>query len=83
MLAFPCNARDAQPAQPDVGLTTMTEVVLLVYLVRRKLFRSHPFFIGYILAAILQSIALALAYKHGDTKTTRPGSRAGLARLWL
>ena len=64
------------------ALTTMTELVLLVYLVRRKLFRSHPFFIGYILAAILQSIALALAYRAWGYEATRPGSRSGLARLW-
>lgn len=44
------------------ALTTITEVVLFVYLVRRKLFRSHPFFSAYILAAILQSALLVAAY---------------------
>ena len=44
------------------ALTTITELVLFVYLVRRKLFRSHPFFSAYILAAILQSTLLVAAY---------------------
>jgi len=45
------------------ALTTITELILLVYLVRRKLFLSLPFFSAYILAAILQSILMAAAYR--------------------
>jgi len=44
------------------ALTTITEVILFVYLVRRKLFRSLPFFSVYILATILQSVLMAAAY---------------------
>jgi len=45
-----------------VALTTITELILLVYLVRRKLFRSHPVFSAYILGAILQSVLMAATY---------------------
>src|SRR5271157_4879959 len=44
------------------ALTTATELILLVYLVRRKLFRSHPFFSAYILIAVLQSALMAATY---------------------
>ena len=44
------------------ALTTITELILVVYLVRRKLFRSHPFFFAYILAVILQSVLMAATY---------------------
>ncbi len=44
------------------ALTTATELILLVYLVRRELFRSHPFFSAYILAAVLQSFLIAVTY---------------------
>ncbi|MGC0779819.1 MAG: hypothetical protein WCD68_21685 [Candidatus Acidiferrum sp.] len=44
------------------ALTTITELILLVYLLRRKLFRSHPFFSAYILIAILQSVLMAATY---------------------
>jgi len=43
-------------------LTTITELVLLVYLLRRKLFRSHPVFSAYILIVILQNVLGAVAY---------------------
>lgn len=44
-------------------LTTLLEGMLLVLLVRRKLYRSHPAFSLYILTALLQSIMVASAYK--------------------
>jgi len=44
------------------ALTTITEVVLFVYLVRRKLFRSHTIFCAYIAAAILQSFLMVGMY---------------------
>lgn len=44
------------------ALTTITELVLFVYLVRRKLFRSHPVFSAYILGAILQSFLMVATY---------------------
>ncbi len=44
------------------ALTTTTELILLVYLVRRELFRSHPFFFAYILGAVLQSGLMAVTY---------------------
>ena len=46
----------------ELALTTMTELVLFVYLVRRKLFRSHPVFSVYILIVILQNALMAAAY---------------------
>ncbi|HKM79496.1 MAG TPA: hypothetical protein VJY15_00840 [Candidatus Acidoferrum sp.] len=44
------------------ALTTITELILLVYLLRRGLFRSHPVFSAYILAVILQSVLMAATY---------------------
>ncbi len=44
------------------ALTTLTELILLVYLVRRRHFRSHPFFSAYILSVILQSVLMAASY---------------------
>lgn len=44
------------------ALTTITEVILLVYLVRRKLLRSYPVFSTYILIVILQSVLMAATY---------------------
>ncbi len=44
------------------ALTTLTELILLVYLVRRKHFRSHPVFSAYILCAILQSVLMVATY---------------------
>jgi hypothetical protein len=46
----------------ELALTTITELVLLVYLVRRKLFRSHPVFSVYILIVLLQNVLIAAAY---------------------
>jgi hypothetical protein len=45
-------------------LTTLLEMVLLVYLLRRRLYASHPAFFIYVLATILQSIAVALLYRY-------------------
>jgi|SRR5208282_4992789 len=44
------------------ALTTTVELILLIYLVRRRFFRSHPFFSAYILIAILQSLLMAGTY---------------------
>jgi hypothetical protein len=44
------------------ALTAITELILFVYLVRRKLFRSHPFFSAYILIALLQNALVVAAY---------------------
>ena len=49
-------------ANLEWGLTTTAELILLVYLVWRKHFRSHPVFSTYILAAILQSALMAVTY---------------------
>jgi hypothetical protein len=46
------------------ALTTMLKVILLFYLLRRKLYRSHPAFFIYILTTILMSIVVASAYRH-------------------
>ena len=43
-------------------LSTIAELILLFYLVRRKLFRSHPVFSAYILIAILQTVLVAATY---------------------
>jgi len=44
------------------ALTTMTELILLFFLARRRLYRSHVFFFAYIVAAILQSGLIAATY---------------------
>ena len=44
------------------ALTTITQLVLLVYLVRRRLYRSHLFFFTYIVAVTLQSGLMAVTY---------------------
>jgi hypothetical protein len=44
------------------AVTTLAELILLVYLVRRKHFRSHPVFSSYVLIVILQSAFTALTY---------------------
>ncbi|MGA2301999.1 MAG: hypothetical protein ABSG77_15060 [Candidatus Acidiferrum sp.] len=46
----------------ELALTTITELVLFVYLLRRKLFRSLPVFSVYILIVILQNVLMAAAY---------------------
>jgi hypothetical protein len=45
------------------ALTTTLELALFVQLVRRKLGRIYPCFFGYLLAVILQSIAVAVLYR--------------------
>jgi len=44
------------------ALTSLAELILLVYLVRRKHVRSHPVFSAYILIVILQSVLMAVTY---------------------
>lgn len=46
------------------GLTTLLELILLFYLIRKKLYRTHLFFSIYILAVILQSAVVAVAYQY-------------------
>jgi hypothetical protein len=53
------------------ALTTLLEVVLLLYLVRRRLYRSHPAFFIYILVVILQSAILAASYSYFGTESAR------------
>jgi len=53
------------------ALTTITELVLLVYLLRRKLFRSHPVFFAYILGDILRSVLMAGIYSLSGMKSFR------------
>ncbi len=50
-------------------LTTMLKVLLLFYLLRRRLYRSHPAFFIYILATILQTTVEAAAYRHWGFRT--------------
>jgi hypothetical protein len=45
------------------ALTTTLELALFVQLVRRKLGRTYPLFFAYLLAVILQSIAVAILYR--------------------
>jgi hypothetical protein len=45
------------------ALSTVLEVVLLSYLVRKKLYRSHPAFFTYLLMAITQSVIIAATYQ--------------------
>jgi hypothetical protein len=44
------------------ALTTLLEFALFYYLVRRRLYRSHPAFFVYVLAVIAQSIFVAFVY---------------------
>lgn len=44
------------------ALSTLLEIVLATIIIRRRLYRSHPFFFAYILTAIVQSALLAGAY---------------------
>jgi hypothetical protein len=46
------------------SFTTLLELILLYYLVHRKLYRSHFSFFAYVVAVILQSAVVALAYAH-------------------
>jgi hypothetical protein len=46
----------------ELAVTTITELILFVYLVRRKLYRSHPLFSAYILIVILQNVLVAVTY---------------------
>src|SRR5271165_2078616 len=61
MLAYP-QCQTLNLANVAWALTTATELILLVYLLRRRLFRSHPFFFAYILGAILQSVLMVGTY---------------------
>ncbi|HKI13336.1 MAG TPA: hypothetical protein VKA02_14560 [Candidatus Acidoferrum sp.] len=63
------------------ALTTLTELILFVYLVRRKLFRSHPIFSAYILGAILQSVLMAATYGIWGTQSYRAWLTYWLSQL--
>lgn len=45
------------------ALSTLLELVLLYFLVRRRVYRSHPAFFSYLLIALLQSAVVATAYR--------------------
>jgi len=64
-------------------LTTITELILFVYLVRRKLYRSHPVFSAYILGAILQSFLMAATYGVWGTQSYRAWLIAWLSQLLM
>src|SRR5580693_8546568 len=51
------------------GLTTLLELILLFYLIRKKLYRTHLFFSIYILAVILQSAVVAVAYQYFGSRS--------------
>lgn len=51
------------------ALTSLTELVLVFYLVNRGLYRSHPAFLFYISAAIFQSLTVALLYHAWDFRS--------------
>jgi hypothetical protein len=44
------------------ALTAITELVLFVYLVRQKMYRTHPAFVFYVFTTIWQSAVLFLVY---------------------
>lgn len=46
------------------AVTTLLKGVLLFYLLRRRLYRSHPVFFVYALATILQTLLLMFTYRH-------------------
>jgi len=45
-------------------LTTLLKLLLLFYLLRQRLYRSHPAFFIYLLATIVQSVAMTATYRH-------------------
>jgi len=51
------------------GLSTVLEIVLAAILIRRKLYRTHPAFLTYILIAILQSCFVATSYYYFGTRS--------------
>jgi hypothetical protein len=51
------------------AITSVMEVVLVGYLLRRGLYRSHPAFVFYIVAALLQSLVIFLAYQRFDFRS--------------
>jgi hypothetical protein len=51
------------------ALTTLLEIVLLIYAVRRKLYLSHPAFVIYIACAILQSALAFIVYRFWGQET--------------
>lgn len=71
------------------ALTTLLELLLLLYLLRRQMFRSHPFFSAYILATVLESPLVALSSRHWDAHSipyfaVAWGSQAAVvAARWL
>ena len=53
------------------ALAALLEVVLLFYLVRRKVYRSYPAFFTYIIAALVESAGVAACYLFfGELSTT-------------
>jgi hypothetical protein len=46
------------------GLTTLLELILLFYLIRKKLYRTHLSFFIYLPALILQSAVVAVVYRY-------------------
>jgi hypothetical protein len=59
------------------ALSTLVELVLLYFLVRRQVYRSHPAFFSYILIAVLQSAVIAVSYR-----VFGPGSAASYNIGW-
>ena|SRR5215831_4520611 len=50
------------------GGTTLLEAILLVLLLRRKVFQDYPWFFGYVLTAFAQSVGAAFLYRESGWK---------------
>ena len=71
------------------AISTLLELVLMCYLLRKKLYRSHPVFLIYVLTTILQSAVVASSYKYFGPRSVTSfeiawGSQAvGISARWF
>jgi hypothetical protein len=62
------------------GLTTLLELILLFYLIRKKLYRTHLSFFIYLPALILQSAVVAVVYRYFGPRSVASSTSAGAPR---
>ena len=51
------------------AITVLLEVVLFFYLLRKRLYRSHPAFFVYVLSTILQNACVMFAHRHWGSQS--------------
>jgi hypothetical protein len=52
------------------ALSSISELVLFVFLLKRRLYRSHPAFVFYIFCAMVQSVAMFAVYRRWTFQST-------------